>query len=477
MKLRDAYPFPGVDAPFDHQIETVGFMLRNNIGFILDEMGTGKTLSSLWATDILFMHGKIDTGVLIVAPLSTLDFVWARELRNRMPHRTFQVLHGSKKERLHRLKQSAHYYIINHDGIKTIEKQLIAKKFDAVIIDELTAFKNNQSQRTRCMQRIVRHIHREKKRRGLWGMTGSPTANSPLDAFGQAKTINPGTLAPFEGYYTRFRDAVMIQLDMYNYVPRRGWEHVVANTLRPAVRHRLRDCVDLPETLYEDRKIDMSPDQKRMYKEMKDLFLTQYQNGEISASNAGVKALKLLQISSGCIYDEDRNYNLINNSPKLNELYSIFEESGRDKFLVFATFRGAIEQIVEFLKKKGVKCAAVHGGVNKNTRAAIYTEFQDGDLEALVAQPGTTAHGLTLVACRHIVWFTPVPSNEIHNQANARIVRPGQERSQIITRLHNSPAERHVYRALDGKEEMSQALLSLVTSPMEPVYIGADPAV
>ena len=465
MKLRDAYQFPGVESPFDHQVETVAFMLQNNIGYILDEMGTGKTLSFLWATDILFIHGFIETGVLVVAPLSTLDFVWAKELRNRMPHRTFQILHGTKKERIARLNKKAHYYIINHDGIKTIEKELIARKFDVVGIDELTAFKNNQAKRTQVMQKIVRHIHTQKKRRGLWGMTGSPTANSPLDAFGQAKTINPKSLKQFGGYWTYFRDAVMIQLDMYNYVPRPGWQQVVASVLSPSIRHKLRDCVDLPETLHEERAIPMSAEQQKMYKQMKELFLVQYQNGEISASNAGVKALKLLQISAGCIYDEDRNYNLIDNKPKLNELYSIFEESGRDKLLVFATFRATIEQVTAFLRDKGVRVDCVYGGLNKNKRTAIYNEFQDGDLEVLVAQPATSSHGLTFVACRHIVWFTPVPSNETHKQANARVVRPGQERTQIITRLHSSPAERRTYKALDGKENMSRALLELLSSP------------
>jgi len=463
LNLRESYPFYGVDAPFDHQLETVSFMLRNAIGYILDEMGTGKTLSALWATDILFLNNKIEH-VLIVAPLSTLDFVWGTELRNRLPHRTFQILHGSKQERLSRLNTKVHYYIINHDGIKTIEKALIAMKFDAIIIDELTAFKNNTAQRTRCMQRIVKHIHTEKKRRGLWGMSGSPTANSPLDSFGQAKTITPATLRPFGGYWTRFRDAIMIQLDMYNYIPRPGWQNIVASVLTPSIRHKLRDCIDLPPTLMEERSIPMSKEQTKLYKEMKELFLVQYQNGEISASNAGVKALKLLQISSGCIYDENRQYHLIDNQPKLNELLNIFEESGRSKMIVFATFRGALAQIKAFLDEKGIKCKIVMGGMNPNVRTAIYNELQNGDLEVLIAQPGTTSHGLNLTASRYIVWFTPVPSNEINKQANARIVRPGQLYTQIIIRLHNSLAERRTYKALDNKESMSKALLELLSS-------------
>jgi SNF2 family DNA or RNA helicase len=460
VRLVDSYQFPGVEKPFNHQLETVAFMLRNNIGYVLDEMGTGKTLSSLWATDILFLNDKIEH-CLIVAPLSTLDFVWAKELRTRLPHRTYTILHGSKRERLENLKKKVHYYIINHDGVKTITNALVAKRFDAIIIDELTAFKTNTSQRTRAMQKIVKHVHTQKKRRGLWGMTGSPTANSPLDAFGQAKTINPKNITP---YFTRFRDLCMIQLDMYNYMPREGWQNVVAQALSPSVRHKLRDCIDLPETLTEYRSIPMSKDQAKMYKEMKELFVTQYQNGEISASNAGVKALKLLQISAGCIYDEDKKANFIDNRPKLNELYNIFEESGRDKLLVFSTFRASILQIQDFLKRKGVKCDVVYGGMNKNARNAIYNQFQDGDLEVLIAQPRTSSHGLTLTASRYIVWFTPVPSNEIFKQANARIVRPGQTRTQVLIFMSNSPAENRTYKALENKEKMSDALLQLLSS-------------
>jgi len=463
MTLTNSYPFPGVSFPFSHQLETVVFMLKNNIGYVLDEMGTGKTLSSLWATDILYIHDKIES-VLIVAPLSTLDFVWAKELRNGLPHRTYTILHGSKAERLRRLDTKVHYYIINHDGVKTITAALIKKKFDAIIIDELTAFKNNQSQRTRDMKKIVKHIHIQKKRRGLWGLAGAPTANSPLDAFGQAKVITPDTLNPFDGYWTRFRDAIMIQLDMYNYIPRTGWQSIVANTLSPSIRHKLRDCIDLPETLHEQRSIEMSRDQARLYKEMKDRFLVEYNNGEISASNAGVKALKLLQISAGCIYGEDKSHNFIDNGPKLKELHNIFNESGRDKLLVFATFRASLQQIKEYLDSKGISCKIVQGGMNRNARTAVYNEFQDGDLEVMAAQPGTSSHGLNFTACRYIVWFTPVPSNEINKQANARIVRPGQLRTQIIVRLHNSPAERRTYKALDNKENMSTALLELLSS-------------
>ena len=173
---------------------------------------------------------------------------------------------------------------------------------------------------------------------------------------------------------------------------------------------------------------------------------------------------RLLQISAGCIYDENKFAHYIDNKPKLNELYSIFEESGRDKLLVFSTFRASIHQITEFLSKKGVKVKSVYGGLNKNTRNQIYEEFQDGDLEILVAQPRTSSHGLNLTASRYIVWFTPVPSNETYKQANARIVRPGQERTQIMVHMHSSPAERRVDKALENKESMSKALLELLSS-------------
>ena len=452
MKLRD-YPFPGVEKPFQHQIDTVYFCLVNKRAYVLNGMGTGKTMSVLWASDILYILNKISK-VLIVTPLSTMDVVWAKEIRTRMPHRTYKVLHGTMAERLRLLSQPAHYYIINHDAVRleAMEEALTRAKFDLCIVDEMTAYKNAQSKRSKSLRHIT------TKCEAVWGMSGSPTANSPLDAFGQARLVNPDNVTR---YYTRFRDSTMTQLDMYTYVPKAGWEHIVSRALSPAIRYNLRDCLDLPPTIEQERELPMSKEQKILYDKMMQDFYAEYDNGTISASNAGVKTLKLLQISSGCVYNDEKLVKTVDNTPKFDELLDIYYENGADKLLVFATFKAAVYSIEKFFHSQGISCSSVTGDTSKSERNKIYESFQSGTLKVISAQPSTVSHGLNLTAGRLIVWFTPIPSNETFIQANARIVRPGQERSQIIVYLHNSKAERRVYSALRSKERMSTALLDI----------------
>jgi len=453
MKLSE-YPYPGVQKPFAHQIATVHFCLRHPRGFILNGMGTGKTMSVLWATDILFVHNKISK-VLIVAPLSILEAVWGNEIKNRMPHRTYRILIGTTQQRMHLLSSKAHYYIINHDAVRIdkMEKALIDAKFDVCIIDELTAFKNATSKRSKALRNIT------KKCKAVWGLTGSPTANSPIDAFGQAKLVNPENITP---YFTRFRDAVMTQLDPYTYIPKNGWENIVKKALSPGIRYAIEDCIDLPPVIEQDRYVEMSKEQKKMYDEMRKHFMTEYENGLITASNAGVKALKLLQISAGCVYDDQKFLHHIDCGPKLQELLDIFWENGGDKILVFSAFRGSVALVTNFLRSKGISCESIDGDTDpKSERPRIYREFQEGNLKAISAQASTVSYGLNLTASRLMVWFTPVPSNLVFMQANARVRRPGQTRTQIQVHMSCSAAERRVYSALRNKEKMGQALLEL----------------
>lgn len=135
--LLGQYNWPGRFAPYEHQKETTDFFVTNPRGYCLSGMGTGKTAAALWATDFLIRQGEIQK-CLIVAPLSTLDRVWAQEIFHVLPHRRYHILHGSRAKRLELLKDGkADFYIINHDGIEIVF-DILAKRPDInhFIIDE-----------------------------------------------------------------------------------------------------------------------------------------------------------------------------------------------------------------------------------------------------------------------------------------------------------------------------------------------------
>lgn len=437
--------------PFDHQRQTVEFYLRNKRAYDLSDLGTGKTLSALWASDILFEFGKIRK-VLIICPLSTTRVVWGRELFTHFPHRRWDVAHGTKQQRIDVIRSDVHYVIINHDGIKTVEAELVAEGFDIVVVDELTAFKTATSDRSKCMQRLA------GRAKSVWGLTGAPTPNGPTEAFGQCRVVNP-TNPYLPRYFSRFRDMVEVQIAPYVWVPKPDANRVVFSVMQPAVRHERDKCLDLPPVHNAIREIPMSTEQERVYKAIKEELLYEYSKGEISASNAAVKLSKLLQISSGSAYNDSGEVLNVPSGPKDEALLEIFEEVGRHKLIVVSAFRSSVVRLNEFFLGKGIRSDYIHGDVSPNNRTAIMNRFTDGDLQIMVLQPQTVAHGVNLTVCNTIVWQSFVASGEVHNQMNGRITRAGQTKKQYVIYLVCSKAEGHIVRILQNKMDLSNSVL------------------
>src|SRR5215475_2401986 len=135
--LQSNYDWPG-GPPFDIQKHTVAHLTENAKAYVLSDMGTGKTRCALWAFDWLKREG-VARKMLVVCPISGMQFTWAREIFQVTPHLTYQVLwHTKREKRLERLDMEADIYIINHDGLKLLQKELIARRdLDVFCIDEL----------------------------------------------------------------------------------------------------------------------------------------------------------------------------------------------------------------------------------------------------------------------------------------------------------------------------------------------------
>lgn len=453
MKFEE-YPWPikKGHTVFSHQKETTKFALANPRCYILNDMGTGKTLSAAWAADILMINERIDK-VLVVCPLSTMMSTWVKDIIFNLPHRKYCIVHGSRERRAQLLQSDADFYIINHDGVKIMEDAIVQRNFKLIIIDELTAFKNAQAERTKAMIRIARRA------KGVWGMTGEPTPNSPEEAYGQAKVVNPGNpyLPP---YYTQYRNMVMERVNQFIFYPKPGAEKVVHRVLQPAIRFKREDCVDLPPCLYETREVPLSDEQAAAYEIMRKQLLVEHQSGQISAVNAAVKISKLLQIAAGDVKDDDGNIVSYNANPRLNELYDIYLETPQKKLVVFAANRASVERVARFLESKGASVGIIYGSVDQKERAQHISAFQGGKLNVLAIQPQAASHGITLTAANTVVWYSILPSNEVYNQANHRIIRIGQTRNQYIIHLVGCKAEKRYLKIIEDKQSLSEATLA-----------------
>jgi SNF2 family DNA or RNA helicase len=451
--IRSYYDWPGRFTPFLAQKEAAAFLSINKRAFNLSELGTGKSLASLWAYDYLRSIGQLNKA-LVISPLSTLERTWADELFNHFPHLTFTVLHGSKDKRIKLLKEDFDVYIINHDGIGIIEPHLKKRTdIDMVIVDEVAQCARNAG--TARWKAINTVVNRHDIQRGCWAMSGTPTPNAPTDAWAQCRLVAPQSVPP---YFNRFKEQVMKQLTQFKWIPRPGATEIVREVMQPAVRFTRDECLDLPPIMFETRAVPLTKEQNKAYKEMMVRLRTEADEGEVTAVNEAVKMGKLVQIACGVVYANDGSEITLPSTPRVQETKDIID-AAEGKVIVFVPYVSSVRMVAEELGKH-FSVEVIHGGVKKNERDRIFGAFQKSkDPKVLVAQPAAMSHGLTLTAASTIIWYSCITSNETFEQANGRINRPGQKMNNFVILLEGTPVEKRIYARLRSKQKMQGALL------------------
>lgn len=452
-----SYDWPGRYTPFTAQRVTANFLAVHPRAFVLNDMGTGKTLAALWAADFV-MRANNGVHCLVVAPLSTLERVWADAIfQNFLGRRTVVVLHGSASKRRELLSAPADFYVVNYDGVEVLDKDLAGRTdIRMAIVDEASAYRNRTTERHRIARRLL------APKDYLWLMTGTPTPNGPTDAYGMAKLVNNA----FGEGWSSYHDRVMQKVSMYKWIPKAGSHDAAHKLMQPAVRFAISDCVDLPPCTVQARDVELSPAQSSAYKTMKRDLQIMAAKGPITAQNEAVLRLKLLQISCGAVYGGNREIHHVDAAPRLKALKEVIE-SCNEKVIVFAPFTSVVKMLYKELKQfYSVK--VVNGETSAKERNETFSAFQQQEHpRIIVADPGTMSHGLTLVAASMIVWFAPTDRTEIYLQANKRIDRPGQVKNTSIVQIAATAVEREVYRRLEANESLQGLVLALAKGKIQ----------
>lgn len=431
------------------------YLIFRRNGCIFASGNTGKTMSALWAYDYLRSQGRVRK-MLVVSPLSTLERTWADEVFRHFPHLNTSVLYGTKERRLKMLGIDADIYLINHDGLDVIKQALMARDdIDVVVVDEIATFRNASTRRWKALRSVI------GARPYVWGLTGTPTPNSPTDAWAQCRLICPERVPTYMG---KFRDSVMMQLGQFKWVPRNGATDIVADAMQPAVRFTRDQCLDLPPVIYQPRHAELTAEQKAAYKSMVNKLHMEYEAGQVIASNEAIKMSKLVQIACGVVYGVNGEEVLLPCASRVDAVKEIIEQANT-KTIVFVPYKAVLAHVAMELRKEfgDDQVVVISGDVGKTARDQVIGAFQSdrpGTPRILVAQPAAMSHGLTLTAASTIVWYAPVTSHETYQQANARITRPGQKHTQFVVTIGGTEVERRIYARLAGKEKMQGLLLS-----------------
>lgn len=452
------YRWTGKYAPMDHQRTTSSFLTMHRRAFCFNEQGTGKTASAIWAADYLMKVGIVKR-VLVVCPLSIMDSAWRADLFTFAMHRKVDIAYGEATKRKKIIASDAEFIIINYDGVAVVRAEIASGGFDLIIIDEATHYKNTSTDRWKTMNKLI------TPNMWLWLMTGTPAAQSPIDAYGLAKLVNPKSVPRTKG---SFQDQVMFRVTQFKWVPKATANTTVFNALQPAIRFTKKECLDLPEMTYVKRKVELTKQQKKYYDLVKQKMRAIADDGEsITAANAAINMNKLLQISCGAVYSDSGETLEMDIRNRYAVLQEVIDESSQ-KVLVFAPFKHIIAYLVESLTRDGVATAAITGEVPANQRTRIFEQFQkEENPRVLVIQPQAAAHGVTLTAANTVIWWGPTPSVEIYTQANARVHRQGQRHPCTVVGLQGSPVEEYVYAMLDGKLSLHTTLIDLYKQILE----------
>ena len=442
---------------FDHQYTTAEFLTLHPKCFVLNEMGTSKTASALWAADYLMRVGRVKK-VLIAATLSTLDSVWLNEIFDVCMHRTALVLHADADKRKEMLARDVDFYIVNHGGVKIIANEVIKRHdIDLIIVDEAAVYRNAQTDQYEVIERVTR----DKK---LWLLTGAPAPNAPTDVWALARLVNKA-LVP--AHFTSFKRKTMSQISTYKWVPRPGSHETAYAALQPAIRFKKADCLTLPPVTYTNRKCELSPEQVKAYEQMKLHLVAEAQQQQITAVNAADKISKLRQILCGAIKDPTGQYVYLPHNPRLKILQEYIEQAAA-KVLVIVPFKGIARVLEQELnawhnsKGDGRRVKLVNGDVSLTERNKIFQDFRDDPmLSELVCHPQVMAHGLNMTQADMVVFYAPIYSNDQSGQVMDRINRPGQKMHMTIGRIVANPMEQAIYAMVEGKQRGQLNMLDL----------------
>lgn len=449
------WPCAFPNGPFPNQKLAAEFLTLNPRAFNLSQMGTGKSVTTLWAFDYLRSVGKRHR-MLVVAPLSTLERTWGDEIFKHFPHLNFAILHGTASRRKKLLAHPHDVYIINHDGVEVVAAELANRSdIDVIAIDELAVFRNANTDRYKALAKMC-----ADPERAVWGLTGTPIPNEPTDAWAQVKLVNPTNVPK---YFGQFRDRTMLKVGPYRYIPKKDALDVVHAAMQPSIRFTRED---LPQTTDQTRHVELTPHQKRVYEDLRLRMKAEAAEGTVRAVNEADKLMKLVQVAAGAVYSTDGETVELDNSPRIAEVKQIVEQA-EGKVIVFVPFIAALHKVRDEIAKV-YPTEMVYGGTSKADRDTAFWRFQNlpaSESRVLVANAAAMSHGLTLTEANTIVWVAPTTSHETFDQANHRIIRPGQERETFIIMLEGTEVERKIYARLKQKQTIQGLLLETIDMP------------
>lgn len=435
---------------FKHQTETTDFILQNPRVLVTSDPGTGKTRS------VLDAYAQRCAGrMLVLAPLSILQASWGDDIEKFTPNLTYTVAYA--RNRAKAFESDAQIIITNHDAAKWLAKnQHVLNGFDTLCIDEFTAFKNKDSQRSKAINKVVKLFDYRI------AMSGTPNSNTICDIWHPTLLVDDGHRLGHRFYTFRSNVCTPVFNGFANeWRDKQDAELIVAAAIKDInIRYELEDCLDMPKQSYHTIKTQLSDAMMQAYKELAEDNVLWTGKATINAVHAGVLTKKLLQLCTGAVYDEDNNV-VGFHEERYNLVMDLVEQ--RSHSLVAFNWTHERDYLIQQAEKRKIKYAVIDGSVSAKVRKDVVDRMQAGQLQVVFAHPQSAGHGLTLTTATSVIWCSPTYNAEHYQQFNRRIYRAGQtKRTEVIHIAADNTWETDVYKKLNGKLGRMENLLSIL---------------
>lgn len=456
--------------PRPHQKPAIRWLVERAEAALLLEPGLGKTTCFLKAYQACKKARAVNKA-LVVAPKRVCREVWAGPNGEPTKFTDFAglrvaLLHGDEKQDA--FESDADLYVINPDGLPWLTKEqrlrsLLQRGVDLLIVDELSKFKDAQTQRFKLLKPYLRYFKRR------WGGTGSPAPNGLIDLFGQAYIVDGGK--SLGQYVTQYRQRFFVPSGFggYDWKLQEGAEERIYEAIKPwALSMRAADHLDLPPLVERKLYVTLPEKVRRTYEQLEEAMFAALDDETITAANAAVATNKCRQVASGGIYVDTEGAELETatgrrrgeakrkvvelHDAKTEALVELVETLQGQPLLVGYEYEHDLERIRAALGD----VPAINGASRDKDVTEMIRAWNAGELPVLCGHPKAMAHGLNLQggSGSHFAWYTLPWSQEDYDQAVRRIYRQGTKAKTVFV---------HQLVARDTVDEVVAATLASKT--------------
>ena len=460
--------------PYAHQMTALEKSWNKESYAYFMEMGTGKTKVLIDNLAMLYDKGKVN-GALIIAPKGVVGTWYNNELPTHLPAHikpetvlwkaTINKKQQEKLDTLFERGEDLHILIMNVEAFSTTKGMNFAEKFlschrTMMAIDESTTIKTPTAKRTKNIIKLAAHARYRRI------MTGSPVTKNPLDLYTQCDFLSPWLL-DFTSYYAfRNRYAEMKTLHMHGRQIQvvNGFKNLgeLSDKLKGfSYRVLKEDCLDLPDKIFIKRQIQLSPDQRKLYEQMKKEAIAILKGKQSTTVNTLTQLMRLQQITCGHFTADDGVTQPIANN-RITELMSVLEET-EGKAIIWAHYQYDITEIIKAVTKEyGPESIVDYYGLTpQEDRQPNIKRFQDDPkCRFIVGTPSTGGYGITLTAANTVIYYSNGYDLEKRLQSEDRAHRIGQKKSvTYVDLMADDTVDEKIVQALRKKINIASEVL------------------